>query len=272
MHFLLGIPTCLCVPLLTSARDIFRIELYQAEEIYNLDNSFIAFICGDIDRTIFLPTDTLMKCLPDISHDRNGEYKLNFTRDLNLVLRGKGNTLDCHAFINNWQSISGLKKARSGIVPPDESIHNLIQGRLIEIGNIRGYETYCPDKGRTFNKRRLGEIANLPDCLELQFTDKSLIRKIDALWFRELTRCYYPEYAFEVEISTGVWSGFGRLASLREYNTKLFIISNDERKFGQVCNNFPELKARYINVLPDHVGLLYSAEINLIKMRQEFNL
>jgi len=106
----------------------------------------------------------------------------------------------------------------------------------------------------------------------LQFSDYELIRNIDVIWFRQLNNGFYPEYAFEVEISTGVWSGFGRLASLREYNTKLYIVTNDDKRFGQVSGNFPELKEKYFNIVPEKVGLLYSAEINLIKMRQEFNL
>ena len=41
--------------------------------------------------------------------------------------------------------------------------------------------------------------------------------------------------AFEVELSTGVWSGFGRFKlPFGEYNTRLYIITNDDKKFNQV--------------------------------------
>ena len=75
-----------------------------------------------------------------------------------------------------------------------------------------------------------------------------------------------------MEFSTGIWSGWGRLATLREYNTKLYIISPDRKKFNQVRKSFPDLKSRYINLIPDQVGLLYSAEKNLIEMRKNYNL
>ena len=210
-------------------RYFFGLNYINAEEIYNLDNSFIAFICGNINQTVFIPSDTLIKHLPQISHDRNGEYKINFTRDLNLVLKGKRNLLDCSGYVNNWDSVLSSQNLKTNSLNPDESFHNVLQGRLLEIGNIRNYKTYSPDKSRTFNKKKLVEIATLNMCPQLQFTEYNSVRNIDVIWFREVNNGYYPEYAFEVELSTGVWSGFGRLASLREYNTRLYIITNDDK-------------------------------------------
>ena len=253
-------------------RYFFGLNYINAEEIYNLDNSFIAFICGNIDQTIFIPSDILIKHLPYISHDRNGEYKINFTRDLYLVLKGKKNLLDCNGYINNWDSVLNSQNLKMDSLNPDESFHNVLQGRLIEIGNIRNYKTYSPDKSKIFNKKKLVEITTLKTCPQLQYTEYNSVRNIDVIWFREVSNGYYPEYAFEVELSTGVWSGFGRLASLREYNTRLYVISNDDKKFNQVANSFPDIKNKYIHFIPDKLGLLYSAEINLIRMRMEFNL
>lgn len=213
-----------------------------------------------------------MKHLPQLSHDRNGEYKINFDRNLNLVLKGRGNVLDCSSFVNNWQTIVEPATRKTGILNADESIHYVLQGRLLEIGNLRGYQTYCPNKTKTFNRKKLDDISTLKDCPDLQFTEHKSLRNIDVIWFRETGSSFYPEYAFEVELSTGVWSGFGRLACLQEYNTRLYIISHDDKKFLQVSNSFPQLKSRYIFVVPDQVGLIYSAEKNLISMREEFKL
>ncbi len=79
----------------------FGLNYINAEEIYNLDNGFFAFICGSINRLVLMPADVLIKHLPQISHDRNGEYKINFTKEGNLVLKGRGNVLDCSEFLNN---------------------------------------------------------------------------------------------------------------------------------------------------------------------------
>lgn len=187
-------------------------------------------------------------------------------------MKGRGNQLDCSEFVKNWDILQKSHYIKTKSQNVIESIHTIIQGRLLEIGNIRGYHTYCPDKSKTFNKIRLDEIAILKTCPKLQFTEYDCLRNIDALWFRKTDGDFYPEYAFEVEFSTGVWSGFGRLATLREFNTKLFIVTHDSKRFGQILNTFPEVKDRYINIIPENIGLLYSAEKNLIQMRRDFNI
>jgi hypothetical protein len=59
----------------------FGINYITVEEIANLSNPFIAFICGTIDRVIIIPAKILFKKLPSISHDRNGEYKIILIRN-----------------------------------------------------------------------------------------------------------------------------------------------------------------------------------------------
>ncbi|MBC8402513.1 MAG: hypothetical protein H8E14_13570 [Candidatus Marinimicrobia bacterium] len=253
-------------------RYFFGLNYINAEEIYNLANSFVAFICGDVEKTVFLPTDILVRHLPQISHDRNGEYKINFTRDLELVLSGRGNRLDCSEFTNNWNLLSNPPGSKNKPHSAEQSIHSVIQGRLIEIGNIRGYQTYSPDKSKLFNRKQLKEITTLKECPTLQYSDYKSLRNIDVIWFREVSKGFYPDYAFEVEITTGVWSGFGRLASLRDYSTKMCIITNEDKRFKQVSSSFPELQGRYTHLIPDNIGLLYSAEKNLIELRKEINL
>lgn len=255
-------------------RYFFGINYITVEEIANLDNPFVAFICGSIERVIIIPAKVLFSYLPQISHDRNGEYKISIDDDLNIALSGRGNRLDCSAFINEWNSL---------LLPPkitaeprnsvEESLHSVLQGRLIEIGNIRGYETYCPDKSRKFNERTLDEITTLHSCPELQFSDYSLLRQIDVVWFRPKGKNYLPECAFEVELSTGVWSGVGRMATLLDYsNVGLYIIANDAKKFNQVISSFHGYTDRYRFVQNDLLGDLYAAERNLKELRIDIGL
>jgi hypothetical protein len=81
----------------------FGLNYITAEELANLDNPFIAFICGSVERTVVLPAKLLFQHFPQISHDRNGEYKITIDKDLNLVLKGKGKRIDCSPFINGWK-------------------------------------------------------------------------------------------------------------------------------------------------------------------------
>lgn len=255
-------------------RYFFGINYITVEDISNLDNPFIAFICGSIDKVVIIPAKILFKHLPEISHDRNGEYKINIDRDLNIVLAGRKNRIDCSNFINKWDLLLSppviLEESKNTV---EESLHSILQGRLIEIGNIRGFDTFCPNKSKTFNEKKLDAITTLTTCPELQFANYDLLRQIDVLWFRNRGNNIVPEYAFEVELSTGVWSGVGRMATLIDYsNVGLYVIANDPKKFKQVVSSFPETENRYKFVANDLLGDLYSAEMNLKELRIDIGL
>lgn len=255
-------------------RYFFGINYITVEDIANLDNPFIAFICGSINKVVIIPAKILFKHLPEISHDRNGEYKINIDKNLNIVLAGRSNRLECSNYINKWsllQSPPVVHEESKNTV--EESLHSILQGRLIEIGNIRGFETFCPNKSKIFNEKKLDEITTLNICPELQFSDYNLLRQIDVLWFKNRGNNIVPEYAFEVELSTGVWSGVGRMATLIDYlNVGLYVISNDPKKFKQVVSSFPETENRYKFVANDLLGELYSAEISLKELRVDIGL
>lgn len=255
-------------------RYFFGINYITVEEIANLDNPFIAFICGSVDKVIIIPAKILFKHLPQISHDRNGEYKINIDKNLNIVLAGRNNRIDCSGYLNNWNLLLSppvVKDAMQNTV--EESLHSILQGRLLEIGNIRGYDTYCPNKSKKFNDKKLEEISTLETCPNLQFSDYNLLRQIDALWFKNRGNKFIPENAFEVELSTGVWSGVGRMATLIDYqNVGLFVISNDSKKYDQVLTSLSEFENRYRFIANDLIDELYSAELGLKELRKEIGL
>lgn len=255
-------------------RYFFGINYITVEEMANLDNPFIAFICGSVEKTVIIPAKLFFSYLHQISHDRNGEYKINIDSELNIVLSGRNNRLNCKDFINAWNLLLNPPKIKSEERNSvEESLHSIVQGRLLEIGNIRGYQTYCPDKSKRFNEKKLEEISSLKSCPELQFSDYNLLRQIDVIWFKNRGNNFIPEVAFEVELSTGVWSGVGRMATLLDYNNVgLYVISNDKKKFKQVINSFSEHKERYRFVENESLGQLYSVEMNLRELRFEIGL
>ena len=255
-------------------RYFFGINYITVEEIANLDNPFVSFICGSAEKVVIIPAKILFKHLPEISHDRNGEYKINIDKDLNIVLAGKNNRINCSEFINNWNLLLSppiINEELKNTV--EESLHSVLQGRLIEIGNIRGYKTYCPDKSRKFNEKKLDDITTLKSCPNLQFSDYNLLRQIDVIWFKPKGNNFIPEYAFEIELSTGVWSGVGRMATLLDYsNVCLYVIANDAKKFKQVASSFYDISNRYNFISNDLIGDLYSAELNLKELRISIGL
>lgn len=255
-------------------RYFYGINYITVEEIANLDNPFVAFICGSVGKVVIIPAKILFKHLPQISHDRNGEYKINIDRELNIVLSGRNKRIDCSGFVNNWNLLLSpptiIEEPKNTV---EESLHSVLQGRLLEIGNIRGYQTYCPDKSKKFNDKKLEDIATLQICPQLQFSDYNLLRQIDVLWFTSRGSNFIPEYAFEVELSTGVWSGVGRMTTLIDYkNVCFYIISTEAKKYRQVIKSFSEYIDRYKFIAIDLIGELYSAEINLKELRIDIGL
>jgi len=244
----------------------------NAEEVANLDNSFIAFICGDVGSSVIMPMSELMHLLPQISHDRNGEFKINIKKDFQLALKGRGNRKALSEYLNNWDSITAPSDARGDVTPAEQSFHTVLQGRLIEIGNDRGLKTYSPNRAKKFNNVPLSDLTTLDTCPDLQFANYDSLRNIDVIWFREAAKQFYPHSAFEVELSTGIWSGVGRLAALREYSTRLFVVSNEHNRFEQVMQSQLGLQSRVTNVATDHVGVLYSAETRLRDLRREIGI
>ncbi len=259
--------------MLNTHKYFFGINYVTLEEIANLDNPFIAFICGSVEQCIIVPAQLFFNYLSEISHDRNGEYKINIDSEFNIVLKGRNNRLLCSEFINSWNLLLEPKSLQKTKNTAEESIHAVLQGRLIEVGNIRGYKTYCPDKSKSFNNKPLKEIASIKSCPRLEFANYDVLRNIDVIWFTEKRESLIPEYAFEVELSTGTWSGVGRLATLIDYrHVRMYVISNDTKKYQQVMHSFADYTERYSHVTTDNLGELYAAELNLKKLRYDIGL
>ena len=251
----------------------FGINYITIEEIANLQNPFIAFICGSIKNSVIIPATLIFDNLDKISHDRNGEYKINIDNDFNLALKGKKNRLDCSDYFNNWKNLESPINQSLQIEKPEESLHSIIQGRLLEVGNYRGFHTFCPDKTKKFNKKPLSDISTLDNCPKLQFSDYDLLRKIDVLWFKEIGSNLIPEKAFEVELSTGTWSGVGRMSTLSDYsNVSFYVVSNDLKKYSKVIATFPVFEQRFKHLTPELIGELYKMEKNIGELKSNMGL
>jgi hypothetical protein len=113
-----------------------------------------------------MPMSELMKLLPQISHDRNGEFKINITKDFELALKGRGNRRPLKEFLNKWELIGSPSKTSGEVTSAEESFHTVLQGRLIEIGNDRGLQTYSPNRAKKFNNVQLSDLTTLDKCPE----------------------------------------------------------------------------------------------------------
>jgi hypothetical protein len=108
--------------------------------------------------------------------------------------------------------------------------HTYYQGLILEIGNIKGYNTWIPDqdKNKTFLEKKLSEIASLT-CIPL-FTYKNLVdraRTIDVIWFNKRG---FPDSFFEVEHSTNIYNSLLKYVEFQDFRVKLYIVADATRR------------------------------------------
>ncbi|MFA4957847.1 MAG: hypothetical protein WC556_12830 [Candidatus Methanoperedens sp.] len=108
--------------------------------------------------------------------------------------------------------------------------HEDVQGMLLELGRIYGYETSAAidDAKKKFMDMPIEEVATIKEFQRDIFHPKvaEIVSHIDVLWFGGDTDMLVPEFAFEVEHTTDVTKGLGRLHDLHRsgQRTRLFII------------------------------------------------
>lgn len=103
--------------------------------------------------------------------------------------------------------------------------HSYYQGLLVEIGNLKNYETFVPhqDKNKLFLSRRLSEVSSLKQFHT--FTYDSLLKRaktIDVSWFNQRR---LPTAFFEVEHSTDIQNSLLKFLEFQDFKIKFHIIA-----------------------------------------------
>ena len=129
----------------------------------------------------------------------------------------------------------------------DRFTHSYYQGILVELGNLKHYNTYVPqqDKNKKFLERRLSEITSV-DALP-KFTYDSIANRaktVDVIWFNERRM---PCGFYEVEHSTNIANSLDKFYELQDFRAKFYIIADESRR-----RQFDELMARslYRSIAP----------------------
>jgi len=143
--------------------------------------------------------------------------------------------------------------------------HALIQGYLIEIGNMKGYSTFTPDKNGLFLDKRLADIISVQSCPEFTY-DKVIqhVKYIDVIWFNQRE---YPSNVIEVEHSTNFRNSFLKFLELQDFATKMTIVAPQERReqFNrEIARTTFEAIDKKINFISyDDVEKMYSTSVAL---------
>jgi hypothetical protein len=142
-------------------------------------------------------------------------------------------------------------------------------------GKIYGYETSAAinDARKKFMNMPIEEVATIKEFQRDVFHPKvaEIVSHIDVLWFGGDTDMLVPEFAFEVEHTTDVTKGLGRLHDLHRsgQRTRLFIILPID-KMGKFDKEIGRSLFRDINGICR--ARTYEPLINLYTLAKEHNL
>ena len=151
----------------------------------------------------------------------------------------------------SWRDKLPLEMSPTDAIPRSEQEvfnRSYYQGLLVEIGNLKKYETFVPsqDKNKRFLGKTLAQISSLSDFY--QFGYENIIRKartVDVCWFNVRKM---PSVLFEVEHSTDIQNSLLKFVELQDYNVNFFIVADKARNAeyaGKLAlNAFVPIKAR----------------------------
>jgi len=154
------------------------------------------------------------------------------------------------ALISHKEKISHLIPLEKNKSKEEEELfnHSYYQGLLVEIGNLKGYQTFIPnqDKNKKFLTKTLGTISTLQQIYS--FTYPAILRRaqtVDTIWFNERK---FPFAFFEVEHSTEFQNSLGKYFDLQDFNSKFYIVAHSSRMryFEQIVSRgiFKEIKTK----------------------------
>jgi len=161
-------------------------------------------------------------------------------------------------------------------IEKEEFDHSYYQGLLVEIGNLKNFETFVPyqDKNKSYLGKILNDVTSIKKFYE--FSYDFIIKKaqtIDVSWFnmRKMPVCF-----FEIEYSTNIQNSLLKFNELQDFNSKFFIIADNIRKkeFEDKISlsAFKEIMKR-VNFM-DFTSLSewHSNEYKISSIRRDYNL
>lgn len=151
--------------------------------------------------------------------------------------------------------------------------HSYYQGLLIELGNMKGFNTFIPnqDKNKMFLDKKLFTIASIQNILPFTYPEVlNRAKTVDAIWFNDRK---FPNSFFEVEHSTDFQNSLGKYHDLQDFNAQFYIVSNNSRKkqYHQIISReiFKELIHRVKFIDYETVSELHTKTFELIEIQNK---
>jgi hypothetical protein len=152
--------------------------------------------------------------------------------------------------------------------------HSYYQGLIVEIGNMKGLQTYVPaqDKNKLFITKPLKELVTNDKIYDFSYPEilsRARATTIDVIWFNERN---LPDSFFEVEHSTDIQNSVSKFVELQDYFVKFCIVAPEYRKkqFDDIMNRtiFKPIKNRIKFVDYENIGNQYSKMFELSQVNQ----
>ncbi len=107
--------------------------------------------------------------------------------------------------------------------------HSYYQGLVVEIGNLRGYETFVPnqDKNKPFLGKKLSDVSSTSK--HYNFTYEHLTRRsrtVDVTWFNDRK---FPKAFFEIEHSTDIQDSLLKFLEFQDFKISFCIVADTAR-------------------------------------------
>ena len=203
--------------------------------------------------------------LRQVMIDTNNKYKSDFSNDLGAIAGMLFEIGSQKLVLGNDEYLSEderkkleklLEKRQQEITEEnaEESLHTEMQYHLLKIGSALGYNVFSAvnDKSKSFSGTNFSFLCcnNFP-TIEIDKDTLITIKLIDVLWFQKTTNNIIG--AFEVEKSTGIYSGILRLTdlafSIADGDEVFYIIIPDKREKDVVLQlSRPAIKNNNINI------------------------
>ena len=114
--------------------------------------------------------------------------------------------------------------------PKPESDHTYYQGLLVELGNLRGHQTFVPkqDRGKAFLGKPLAGLVTVDDIYP--FTYPEIVRRaasVDVIWFNQRK---FPTEFIEVENTTDMHGALLKFVIFDAFNSTFRVVAPGPRK------------------------------------------
>lgn len=165
----------------------------------------------------------------DAKHDIRGFLRRlkNVKKKIKQIGLSTYALLDVKVENNIYQNIQnrGFEKEFLGL--PQNQIHGYVEGMLVEIGNLKNYQTYTPDGNVIFNTKPLSDLMTCDGFPQFTYQDiLSIVKQIDVIWFKDR----FPYLTFDVEFSTQISMALVRANELRNFKVNFYIVANENKE------------------------------------------